>query len=608
MGHLWQNSACAAWVLLVALVPSMLFAAPPTPADAHKVAAAASKRSESLSPPEVKKGFAGSFLSSRFATRNRDLRDAAKYLNETLKHEPNNISLLQESIRANVLAGDIDKAQALVRTLPEGTLSDPLIASLRMLEAFDKKDYSAAAVAIAEASNTGLFGLIKPVIHEWLAMAKTPNHTPDLTELMEKAGFFAPFLEYQMALMFDVQGNVGSARAAYEATTTDMAVTPYRVVEAFANFYVRQGQKKQAQDLFDAYAKANPDSSLLPDKLLALDTEGGLPPDALVKDARAGLAEIYFATASILFGEEATQDTFTFLRIALHLRQDFPPAQLMLANLYEQADDYSQAIAVYDTIAPGNVFYRRGQVRKALNLEAMGEISQAVKLLNRIAEDYPQDVSALITKGDILREQQKYSQAAASYSQAIARTPIPSNSDWPLYYARGICYERGGDWEKAERDFLRALELEPEQPDVLNYLAYSWLMMNKNIAKAREYLTIAVSARPDDAHIVDSMGWAHYLSGNFTKAVEYLERAVELTPEDPAVTDHLGDAYWRLGRQTEARFQWQRALQLKPDAALKTALEEKVKHGLSPFLPAQESKAKSHDHAAQEVTSPSSIE
>lgn len=256
----------------------------------------------------------------------------------------------------------------------------------------------------------------------------------------------------------------------------------------------------------------------------------------------------------------------------------------MLANLYEQLGDYKQAIATYDGIPEGSVFSRRAQVRKALNFEALGQKDKALALLDAIAAQYPTDATALITKGDMQRDAQNYTDAAETYSQAIARTEPMTASDWPLLYARGISYERAGQWDHAEADFKRALKLQPDQPDVLNYLAYSWLTMNKNLPLAREYLENASAQRPEDAHIIDSVGWAAYLSGDFPAAVEKFERAVELMPDDPTVNDHLGDAYWRIGRETEAKFQWQRALTFKPEKDVAEELARKLEKGMPAFV------------------------
>ena len=526
--------------------------------------------------PEIRPGLAGSFLSGRFAKRHQDLKEAAKYVNETLQRDPSNERLQHEAMRMHLLAGNMEEATALAMKLQANNTADPLVACLLMLKEVKAEHYKQAAEAINHASDVGLFGLIRPVMSQWLAIASGDQNTKvDMQPAIDKSGFFAPFLTYHNALMNDVLGNGDAALASYSKANADAGVTPYRVVEAFSNFYARQGKWDQAQAVFDTYAKANPDSSLIPGKL---DTT--LVPKPLIANARDGLAELFFTTASILFGDESTQDTFLYLRVALELRPDLPPAQLMLANLYEQVEDYKQAIATYDAIADGSVFYRRGQVRKALNLEAMGQKDQAIALLDATARRFTGDATALITKGDMLRETQDYVAASAAYTQAIARTEPLTASDWPLLYARGISYERSGNWAAAEEDFNRALQLSPNQPDVLNYLAYSWLTMNKNVGKAREYLATAVAERPDDAHIIDSVGWSYYLTGDYKKAVESLEKAIQLMPDDVTVNDHLGDTYWRVGRITEARYQWERALNFKPEKATADNLRDKIDKGL----------------------------
>ena len=103
-------------------------------------------------------------------------------------------------------------------------------------------------------------------------------------------------------------------------------------------------------------------------------------------------------------------------------------------------------------------------------------------------------------------------------------------------------------------DLLKALELEPSQPFVLNYLGYSWVDQGLHLDRAKAMLHRAVDLRQEDGFIVDSLGWAYFRLGEHEKAVTYLERAVELEPGDPVINDHLGDAYWRVGRVREADF------------------------------------------------------
>ncbi|MEO1746729.1 MAG: tetratricopeptide repeat protein, partial [Pseudomonadota bacterium] len=136
---------------------------------------------------------------------------------------------------------------------------------------------------------------------------------------------------------------------------------------------------------------------------------------------------------------------------------------------------------------------------------------------------------------------------------------------WTMHYRLGIAYERTKQWPKAETAFKKALELSPDQPDVLNYLGYSWIDMNMNLEDGLDMIQKAVNQRPRDGYIVDSLGWAHYRLGNFEKAVTELEKATNLRPRDPTINDHLADAYWRVGRKLEALHHWARVLDMESD-------------------------------------------
>jgi tetratricopeptide (TPR) repeat protein len=198
-------------------------------------------------------------------------------------------------------------------------------------------------------------------------------------------------------------------------------------------------------------------------------------------------------------------------------------------------------------------------------LDELDRTDEAVAELKRMAAERPNSPQALIELGDILRGRSKFADAVEAYDSAIARINPIGSQHWSLLYSRGIALERSGQWPRAEADFQRALQLQPDQPMVLNYLGYSWIEKREHLDEALQMIQRAVQQRPDDGYIVDSLGWAYYQLGKYDEATQYLERAIELLPEDPTINDHLGDAYWRGGRREEARYQWRRALQFKPE-------------------------------------------
>jgi Flp pilus assembly protein TadD len=139
------------------------------------------------------------------------------------------------------------------------------------------------------------------------------------------------------------------------------------------------------------------------------------------------------------------------------------------------------------------------------------------------------------------------------------------------------------------RDFDRALELAPDQFQVLNYVGYTLVDRGEQLDEALEMIQKAVAAQPDAGYIIDSLGWAQYRLGFYNEAVVHMERAAELMATDPIVNDHLGDVYWAVGRKTEARFQWRRALSFAidysgPEAVDPKRIQRKLEVGLAEVL------------------------
>ena len=150
-----------------------------------------------------------------------------------------------------------------------------------------------------------------------------------------------------------------------------------------------------------------------------------------------------------------------------------------------------------------------------------------------------------------------------------------------LFYRRGASNERMGNYEEADRDMLLSLEIDPDDAYVLNYLAYSWLERDHKIKEAMEMLEKAYSLTENDPYIIDSIGWAYYLTEDYVKAETYLKRAVELMPDDAIVNDHYGDILWKLGRKIQARYFWKGVSKMKDvDEELLKKINSKIIKGL----------------------------
>jgi tetratricopeptide (TPR) repeat protein len=215
-------------------------------------------------------------------------------------------------------------------------------------------------------------------------------------------------------------------------------------------------------------------------------------------------------------------------------------------------------------------------LQQGLALSALDRNEEAVKTLKTLVKENPSDYAGYMALGGVLSTEKRYDESIDVYKQALTQLDADDPRFWPLHYRLGISYERTKQWPKAEETFLHALELSPNQPDILNYLGYSWVDMNMNLDEGLEMIQKAVEMRPRDGYITDSLGWAYYRLGDFEKAVESLERATDLRPRDATINDHLGDAYWRVGRKLEAIYQWSQVLGMEGEDIDKKRVIEKM--------------------------------
>jgi tetratricopeptide (TPR) repeat protein len=317
-----------------------------------------------------------------------------------------------------------------------------------------------------------------------------------------------------------------------------------------------------------------------------------LPP--LIATPQEGAAEVLYGIGAALGRRGDDDPGLVYLQLALYLAPDHSLALISLADLYEQMKKPQLAIKAYEMVPHESSLRRNADIQAASNLDTLDRTEEAKKRLEKLITDKPDEIEAIMALGNILRARKQYAECAKVYSRAVVTIVTPDRSNWPLFYFRGICFERNKQWQLAEADLKMALKLYPDQPHVLNYLGYSWVDQGVNLEEGMRMIRRAVEQRPEDGYIVDSLGWVYYRIGDYQEAMKHLERAVELKPDDPTINDHLGDVYWRLGRTLEAQFQWSHARDLKPDPDELVKIQEKLKTGLAeePSSAADAGKAK----------------
>ncbi len=508
----------------------------------------------------------GAFLDARFADSQFALGAAASYYREASRADPSDPVLRQQAFLASLMAGDPD-AVSLARTAPDNQVAQLLLINQAVLAG----NWSAAISGIRNLPQEGLTQILDPILLAWAEQGAGRTDAALGTLQTYLSGPEARGIDaLHAALIADLAGRTAIADKYYALSGQGFAVPNLQVARAIASWQARQGHLAAARATIAALGAGNSDLAMA---VPALERDVA---DRPVATPAQGMGEAYLAIGASLRQEDSPDFTVILLRLGLGLNPDLTPARLLLADVL---DSQNQPQAALDALAPvpeSDPLSAIVSLRRAALLDQVDKTDQALALLDRLSAQYPDRPEPLEVKGDILRGHEQWQQALTAYDGAIARLGQPQPSDWTLFYDRGIAYDQVNDWAKAEPDFQKALQLQPNEPYVLNYLGYSWAVQGRHLAEAHQMIAKAAELRPNDGAILDSLGYVMLRQGDTAGALHWLLRAVTLEPDDPTINGHLGDAYWAVGNKLAARYQWQLALSMHPTPSEAAKLQSKL--------------------------------
>ena len=252
-------------------------------------------------------------------------------------------------------------------------------------------------------------------------------------------------------------------------------------------------------------------------------------------------------------------------------------AIIIKAELFDQVGQFQIARDTFEKIGKESPYYLDAQSSLAINYLYNSSYEDAENKILSIVENNNKNYSLKKILGDFYRYNKKYDLALSVYNEMIDEN---RGDVWNIYYMRGICFEQLGDWELAEKDFLKSLEIKPDTPNVLNYLAYGWVEREIKLDRSLQMLEEAYEANPDSFYIIDSLAWAHFKKNNLSEAARLMEMVIDIAPGEAISLDHLGDIYYAMNRKREAIHFWQQALEL---AEPEDEIEENVKIKLEKF-------------------------
>ncbi|MDE2486803.1 MAG: tetratricopeptide repeat protein [Alphaproteobacteria bacterium] len=541
--------------------------------------ATASKTAQAPATPEpvVASSGYGKFLAGVGALNEGHDHLAAAFFNQARTEDPANGLVASHAFTAALMAGEVDKAAALAPTgegVSEATarLGQLTVAVKDIIDGKGKEAHALLVGGTIGYPHLPAAALLAPWAAAEAGDVEGSLVRPDVSG-DHVVGYFG---ELDQALLFERVHRYGEAETDFKAVNA-AGVNDELATLMYGEFLERRGRRSQAIEVYDNGLALNPDSPALKMARARAAADRAPPPPPTVRE---GAAQALLAPTAVMLSAKQDGVALAYLRLILALDPNRDEGWVLLGDLLGAQGDVAGARAAYEEPKPDAPMYAAAQSKLAWSYQNAGDKEMALKIARQAAASG--SVDGRMTLADLLRADERYAESADVLTGLISEQKKP---DWRLLYARAAAYQETNRWPDAESDLKAALAQQPDNPELLNYLGYSWIDRNEHLGQAMAMVRRAVASDPRSGAMVDSLGWAYYRLGDYNTAVQKLEQAVELEAGDPEINDHLGDAYWKVGRKDEALFQWRRVLTLQPDDKTKADAEAKIASAEAPAPP-----------------------
>lgn len=523
---------------------------------------------------------AGAYLAGRQAGADNDFVAGARYFTKGLMADPTDAYILENAMTSFVALGQFERAVPVAQVIVDQDYHSPIAYLVLSVAQAKAGNWAGIFAGLERGQNIG--PLVDGLSQGWAHLGEGDINAAmasfDRVIQTEGMGVYG---RTHKAYALATVGDFESAAAMFTASADGHRYNRQSAI-AHAQILSQLGLNEDALAIVDAIfgRQLDPAVALMRDDLAA----GNAVAYEAISTPAEGMADLYYTIAGLVRDEAPDAFTLMYVRAANYLDPTNTPALLMTAALLEDLEQYDLVNTALGGVSRDDPSFHAAEIARAEALRSADKDDAAIEVLEALSRSHPDLPNVWATMGDTLRQAERYGQANDAYSAALRLYDDENPAKWFVYYTRGITNHALDIWPAAEADFRAALALNPDQPQVLNFLGYSLVERGEKLDEALGMIETAVAARPDSGAIVDSLGWVLFQLERYNDAVLHLERAASLTAVDPVINDHLGDAYWAVGRETEARFQWNRALSFDPEEADATRIRDKLARGLDLVL------------------------
>lgn len=525
-------------------------------------------------PPEAQ--LFGEYLVGSYADKLNDAETRSDFYTRAFERASDDINLGRRAVTSAVAAGDMKQARKLSKKVHAAFPNEPMARAVLGTAAFADGKYDIAERYFETATPDLTLQILMTIIRGWnFAANEDPQSAKAMFSTIGGSGYFDVLGKLQMANLDASLGDIDSATTAYELVEA-ASLSPIETAISKTRALSFSGNPGEARRYLQTFSNENGPFEAGPVRTFLDKLEAGQDIDDTLTPQQEAARALTESSYGFFLRNRARDVAEVYLRLALEMDPQHDKAKLWLGNLLENSDRSKEAMALYRSVPETSDYIVSAKLSQANIYFDRDEDENAIAVLEEANENHTSFVTReSLGRARLIRE--NYEEALPIYDalvKSMSEEDIKENPE-PLYF-RGICYERLKQWDAAVADFLKVLEVSPNNADALNYLGYTWVDRNENLDRAFEMIRKAVELEPNSGAIVDSLGWAHYKLGQYDEARVQLEKAVALSPSSATIIDHLGDVYWKLGRFREAGYQWKRALEFDPTDEEKISIQAKL--------------------------------
>jgi len=340
--------------------------------------------------------------------------------------------------------------------------------------------------------------------------------------------------------------------------------------------YRRQMKYDLARQNLQKAAQAFPDSIETQFNLVLLDRDEGLLQEALKRaneilkkteksngrytEAEKQNRRIFLINEAILHQtlgnyNEAVK-TFTDVKTLTNEKDGRVDA--LIIETYRISKNLDKALQYSEQALAESPNNRQLQIVHADIISEKGKVDEGIKALQQMQKGNDEDLDILSAMVGVYQRAKKYGEAQNLLNSAAARFPTEEQ----VYFLQGSLYEKQKKYNEAEKAFRKALDLQKDDPGVLNYLGYMFADQGIHLDEAESMIQKAVRTDPTNGAYLDSLGWVYFRQNRLDLAEQYLKKALIFVITDSSIHDHLAEVYFRTKRYDEARNEWNKSLQL----------------------------------------------